>query len=148
VLIGAKLSFAKLFVGQVTVAGLDSAPGFKFWQKVFAATWIRNNHLWESRDELWTVLVIAGAALLVASVLELTYEMAATKQNRGLIALVLGGVVALIGFIGLLTTDGIGANTVFSLVTGAGILVAVVGWGLWRYAPVRRTGAFVIDGRN
>src|SRR5262249_5619659 len=68
--------------------------------------------------------------------------------SRGLIALVLGGVVALIGFIGLLTTDGIGANTVFSLVTGAGILVGVVGWGLWRYTAVRRTGAFAIDGRN
>src|SRR5262249_47805191 len=39
-LIGAKLSFAKMFVGQVTVSGLDRAHGFDFWRKVFAASWI------------------------------------------------------------------------------------------------------------
>ena len=51
-LIGAKLSFSKMFVGQVTVAGLDKADGFEFWHKIFAASWIRNDHLWESRDTL------------------------------------------------------------------------------------------------
>ena len=59
-LIGAKLSFSKMFVGQVTVAGLDKADGFEFWRKIFAASWIRNDHLWESRDTFWTALVIAA----------------------------------------------------------------------------------------
>ena len=52
VLIGAKLSFSKIFSGQVVVEGLDEADGYDFWSKVFAASWIRNDHVWEDRDSL------------------------------------------------------------------------------------------------
>src|SRR5262245_21092063 len=109
-LIGAKLSFSKMFVGQVTVSGLDEADGFGFWRRVFAASWIRNNHLWEDRDVLWTTLVIAGVALIVVGVLELSYQRAPSLDRRGLIGLLLGLIVAGAGFVGLLNTDGVGAN--------------------------------------
>jgi simple sugar transport system permease protein len=145
-LIGAKLSFAKLFVGQVTVAGLERGKGFSFWRKVFAASWIRNDHIWESRDDLWTVLVILGAALIVAGVLEMTYQRSAEKDGKGLVAVLIGAALAAVGFGALLNTDGIGANTVYGLLTGLGILIAVIGWGQWRFAPIRRRGAFVLDG--
>jgi ribose/xylose/arabinose/galactoside ABC-type transport system permease subunit len=135
-----------MFVGQVTVAGLDSAPGFSFWRKIFAASWIRNDHIWESRDDLWTALVIVGAALVVAGVLELTYQRSAARDGKGLIAVLIGGVLAAVGFGALLNTDGVGPNTIFGLLTGLGILVAVIGWGEWRFAPIRRRGTFVLDG--
>jgi ribose/xylose/arabinose/galactoside ABC-type transport system permease subunit len=145
-LIGAKLSFAKLFVGQVTVAGLQDAKGFDFWQKVFAASWIRNDHVWEERDKLWTALVILGVALVVVGVLELTYQRSQTRDGRGLIAAVVGAALAALGFGFLLNTDGVGANVVFGGLTGLGVLIAVVGWGQWRFEPMRRRGNFVISG--
>jgi ribose/xylose/arabinose/galactoside ABC-type transport system permease subunit len=146
-LIGAKLSFSKMFVGQVTVAGLDKADGFSFWRKVFAASWIRNDHLWESRDTFWTALVIAAGVLVVVGVIELSYQRAPARDGVGLIALLIGVAVGLIGFAGLLNTDGVGANTVFGLLVGIGILLGVIGWGRWRYDPLRRKGAFQIDGK-
>ena len=118
VLIGAKLSFSKMFVGQVTVAGLDKADGFSFWRQVFAASWIRNDHLWESRDTFWTALVIAAGVLVVVGVIELSYQRAPAREASGLIALLVGVVVGLVGFFGLLNTDGVGANTVFGLLMG------------------------------
>ncbi len=144
-LIGAKLSFAKLFAGQVVVEGLDNSSGYNFWSKVFAASWIRNNHLWEARDTFWTGLVIAGVALIVAGVLELTYQRAPTTDSKGLIALLAGLVAAAAAFAGLLTTNGVGINFVLGLVLGVTIVVAVVGWGLWRYSPLRRRGSFDVD---
>ena len=144
-LIGAKLSFAKLFAGQVVVEGLDNASGYDLWRQVFAASWIRNDHLWETRDSFWAALVIIGIALVVAGVLELSYQRAAERDSKGLAALVGGLIVAGAAFAGLLATDGVGVNFVFGLLVGAGILVAVIGWGVWRYDPLRRKGAFQVD---
>ena len=144
-LIGAKLSFAKLFAGQVVVEGLDNASGYDLWRQVFAASWIRNDHLWETRDNFWAALVIIGIALVVAGVLELSYQRAAERDSKGLAALVGGLIVAGAAFAGLLATDGVGVNFVFGLLVGAGILVAVIGWGVWRYDPLRRKGAFQVD---
>jgi ribose/xylose/arabinose/galactoside ABC-type transport system permease subunit len=144
VLIGAKLSFAKLFTQKVVVEGLDRANGYSFWSKIFAASWIRNNHQWESRDTLWTVLVIAGVALVSAGVLEMSYQRAPALDSRGLIALLLGLGGAGAAFLGLLNTDGVGANVLLGVLVGLGILVAVIGWGLWRYAPLHRRGRFEV----
>ena len=144
-LIGAKLSFAKLFAGQVVVEGLDESSGYNFWSKVFAASWIRNDHQWEARDTFWAGLVIAGIALVVAGVLELTYQRSPSTDSKGLIALLLGLAGAAAAFAGLLTTNGVGINFVLGLVVGVAILVAVVGWGLWRYSPLRRRGSFDVD---
>ncbi len=83
VLIGAKLGFSKLFSGQVVVEGLNEAAGYGFWRKVFAASWIRNDHIWNDRDVVWTILVIAGVALIAAGVLEMSYRRARTAQPQG-----------------------------------------------------------------
>ena len=87
-LIGAKLSFAKLFAGQVVVEGLDESAGYDFWSKVFAASWIRNDHLWEDRDIVWTILVIAGVGARRGRRARAQLPRAPTPRNsKGLIAL-------------------------------------------------------------
>jgi ribose/xylose/arabinose/galactoside ABC-type transport system permease subunit len=48
-------------------------------------------------------------------------------------------------FVGLLQTDGITANVVLGALVGLGILVAAIGWGVWRYEPLHRKGTFEIS---
>jgi ribose/xylose/arabinose/galactoside ABC-type transport system permease subunit len=145
VLIGAKLSFAKLFSGQVTVEGLNEASGYAFWRKIFAAAWIRNDHVWESRDTLWAILLIAGAALVVAGILELSYERAPSLDASGLIGFVACGAVAAAGFVGLLNSDGVGPNFVYGAIVAAGVAGAVIAWGWWRFRPIGRRGPVQLD---
>jgi ribose/xylose/arabinose/galactoside ABC-type transport system permease subunit len=147
VLIGAKLSFAKLFAGQVVVEGLDNSTAYGFWRNIFAGSWIRNDHFWEARDTVWAGLAIAGVALVVAGVLELSYERASSRESKGLVALLLGLAGAGAAFFGLLNTDGVNANFVLGLLTGLGILVAVIGWGRWRYESLHRRGPFSVEPR-
>ena len=144
VLVGAKLSFAKLFTGKVVVEGLDRSRGYSFWSSIFAASWIRNKHLWENRDAAWAVLVIVGAGLVVVGVLELSYQRASARESRGLIALLVGVVGAGAAFLGLLNTDTTTSNSIFGVLVGAGILVAAIGWGLWRYESLHRRGTFEV----
>ncbi len=144
-LIGAKLGFSKLFAGQVVVEGLDDAQGYGFWRNVFAASWVRNEHLWESRDVVWTVLLIAGVVLVVVGILETSYRRAPTKDATGLLVAGVGTAIALVGFIALLRTDGVGANTLFGAVTGIGVLMASLGYGRWRFPRLGKRGHLQLD---
>ena len=85
ILIGAKAGFSRLLAGQVVVEGLNESDGYDFWSKIFAASWIRNDHLWEDRDVAWTILLIVGAALVAIGVLELSYRRAEQRNAKGLI---------------------------------------------------------------
>ena len=145
VLIGAKLSFAKLFSGQVTVEGLNEASGYDFWRKIFAAAWIRNDHVWESRDTLWAGLLIAGAVLIVAGVLELSYQPASSRDAQGVIGFLAGAGVAAGGFVGLLNTDGVSLNLLYGTILGVGVTGAVLAWGMWRFHPIGRRGPIALD---
>jgi ribose/xylose/arabinose/galactoside ABC-type transport system permease subunit len=148
VLIGAKLGFSKLFSGQVTVEGLNEAAGYDFWRKVFAAAWIRNDHIWDDRDVAWTILAIAGVALVAAGVLELSYRRADPRNPKGLIGFGVGAAVAFAGFYGLLNSDGVSKNVVNGALVGAGVLVAVLGWGAWRFPPIGRRGPVKLERRE
>jgi Branched-chain amino acid transport system / permease component len=148
VLIGAKLGFSKLFSGQVTVEGLNEAAGYDFWRKVFAAAWIRNDHIWNDRDVAWTILAIAGVALVAAGVLELSYRRADPRNPKGLIGFGVGAAVAFAGFYGLLNSDGVSKNVVNGALVGAGVLVAVLGWGAWRFPPIGRRGPVKLERRE
>jgi ribose/xylose/arabinose/galactoside ABC-type transport system permease subunit len=145
VLIGAKLGFSKMFAGQVVVEGLNDAKGYGFWRKVFASSWIRNDHIWNDRDVVWTILVIAGFALLAAGVLEMSYRRAEPRNSKGLIAFAIGAAVAFAGFYGLLNSDGVSKNVVNGAIVAVGVLVAVVGWGAWRFPPIGRRGPVRLD---
>ena len=94
ILIGAKLSFAKLFADQVVVEGLNEAEGYDFWSKIFAASWVQNDHVWEGRDEAWTVLVILAVACVVIGVLEMSYRRRDDRDVKGLFATAVGIVIA------------------------------------------------------
>ncbi len=133
ILIGGKLGMAKLFTDKVIVEGLDEADGYVFWNNIFGAGWIRNNHVWDGRDWAWAILLIFGAVGLLIGVLDLTFQRRQTPDRTGLSLLLSGTAAGLVGFILLLTQDGSGSDWTFGIVTGAGILVGVAGWCWWRY---------------
>jgi ribose/xylose/arabinose/galactoside ABC-type transport system permease subunit len=147
VLIGAKLSFAKIFAGQVVVEGLNEADGFDFWQKVFASSWIRNERVWNDRDTVWAILAILGVGCIVIGVLEMSYRRAPHRNAKGLIGFGGGTVVAYAGFYGLLNSDGVSKNIFNSILVGVGILIAVLGWAAWRFPPIGRRGPVQLEAR-
>jgi simple sugar transport system permease protein len=146
ILIGAKLGFSKMFSGQVTVEGLNEGKAYDFWRKIFAASWIRNDHIWNDRDVVWTILVIAGVALISAGILELSYRRAQRRNAKGLIAFGIGAVVAFAGFYGLLNSDGVQKNVVNGIILAVGVIGAVLGWAAWRFPPIGRRGPVQLVG--
>jgi len=133
ILIGAKLSFSKLFTDKVIVEGLDEAGGYRFWNDFFGAVWIRNNHPWDGRDWAWAILLIAGGAGLLISLLDLTFKHRENRRAKQLGVFAVGTAIGVAGMIGLLVTDGSASDWAFSGVIGAGVLSAVAGWCGWRY---------------
>ena len=149
-LIGAKLGFSKLFTNKVLVEGLDEAEGYEFWNGVFGAEWLRNGHLWDVRewsglwlvrDEVWAALLIGGSLALMFGVFELTYARRKAVNIAGFVVSLAGIAGALIGFIGLNSTDGAASNQVFGALTAAGVLAAVAGWCLARYERPDHSGS-------
>ena len=142
---GAKLGFSKLFTDKVIVEGLDNAPDHAFWENIFGAVWIRNNHVWDDflggRDVVYGVLLAAGAVLLVYGVMELTFQRRGRLSSSGLPVAGLGFAGAVVGLIALTATDGTGANWIWSIVMGGGVAAALYGVGLWRYETRPRQGS-------
>jgi ribose/xylose/arabinose/galactoside ABC-type transport system permease subunit len=133
VLIGAKLGFAKLFTDKVIVEGLDEAAGYGFWVKIFGAIWVRNNHILESRDLIYAVLLIVGAVALLIGVYELSFRRKSSMNMGGLLALLIGAAVALFGLLRLVNTDGVTNNWIYGSVVAIGVLAGMVGLGTWRF---------------
>ena len=146
-LIGAKLGFSKLFTNKVLVEGLDEAEGYEFWNGIFGAEWLRNNHLWDTRtwsnlwivrDEMWALLLIGGIAALMIGTFELTYARRQSPNVAGLVVAAGGTVLALVGLIYLLAQDGTTSNWIGGILVAAGVLAKVAGWCRFRYeAPDR-----------
>jgi len=146
-LIGAKLGFSKLFTNKVLVEGLDEAEGYEFWNGIFGAEWLRNNHLWDTRtwsnlwivrDEMWALLLIGGIAALMIGTFELTYSRRQSPNVAGLVVAAGGTVVALVGLIYLLAQDSTTSNWIGGILVAAGVLTKVAGWCRFRYeAPDR-----------
>ena len=146
-LIGAKLGFSKLFTNKVLVEGLDEAEGYEFWNGIFGAEWLRNNHLWDVRswsnlwlvrDEMWALLLMGGIAALMIGTFELTYSRRPSPNVAGLVVAAGGTVLALVGLIYLLAQDGTTSNWVGGILVAVGVLAKVAGWCRFRYeAPDR-----------
>lgn len=142
VLRGAKLGFSKLIVDQIQVGDIRDAHGHAFWQKVFAAEWDRTAHQLGARDTIYTITVLAGLALIVLAVFEMHFERRRDGFNpAGLIEFLvgLGGTIA--GIVVLHVTDGTGGNWAGAAVIGVAGLVAVHGYGAWRFEPLAERGA-------
>ena len=144
ILIGAKLGFAKLFTNKVLVEGLDEAAGYDFWNGIFGASWLRNGHIWDGRDWAWAGLLVFGGTALLLGTLELSYARRTNSNRAGIITSLAGTAAALAGFALLLTQDG--ADMVYGLLTGAGVIVGVAGWCLARYERPEQSDRGVSDG--
>lgn len=147
ILRGAKLGFAKLFTDKVIVEGLNDAPDYSFWENIFGAVWIRNDHVWESflggRDVVYGVLLAVGIAILAFGVLELMFKRRERFNQAGLIVAIVGAVAGYGGLIALTGTDGTSANWTWGIVMAAGVCVAMFGIGSWRYEPNPASGGSV-----
>ncbi|MCY3576060.1 MAG: hypothetical protein OXH53_01985 [bacterium] len=150
ILIGAKLGFTKLFTNKVIAEGLDKSGGYEFWDNIFGARWVRNNHVWEndgwtnlwsSRDWAWSGLLIIGAVVLILGTMELAYARREKPVLGGYLVFVIGAAVGAAGYILLLNQDSKSSNWIFGIIMGAGVLVAVAGWCLARYQPAEREPA-------
>ncbi len=156
ILRGAKLGFAKLFTDKVIVEGLDDAPDHGFWENIFGAVWVRNDHVWDSflggRNVVYGVLVTVGVSLLAVGILELLFRRRATPSSSGLTVALVGAVGAYGGLIALTTTDGAGQNWLWGTVMAVGACVLLYGLAAWRYEPLPAVGgAFHLQdhvGRN
>ena len=148
VLRGAKLGFSKQEVSQIEVGKLNELAinaeandvgdrGYAFFNRLFAAEWERNLHIWNSRDWVYTIGVVAGLALLVLAVYEMHFRRRESLNPVGLAGLVGGIAVACVGVWRLHATDSVGGNWLGAVLIGAGMLVGLLGWATWRYRSSR-----------
>jgi ribose/xylose/arabinose/galactoside ABC-type transport system permease subunit len=144
VLKGAKLGFSKLIVEQIQVGKLNdlaihaeetggSDNGYGILQKVFAAEWTRNDHVWEARDWFYNIGFIAGFSIVALAVYELHFRRRETLNSTGLVVFGAGIGLGLVGVWQLHATDSTGGNTVGAILIGAGMTLGFLGWGKWRY---------------
>ena len=148
VLIGAKLGFAKLFTEKVIVEGLDDAAGYDFWVKIFGAIWVRNEHILESRDLIYAVLLVLGAVTLLVGVCELSFRRRTPTSASGLVALLAGAAFAVFGLLRLVDTDGVTNNWVYGAVVAIGVLIGILGLGYWRFEANPERGGLAFDGAS
>ncbi len=135
-LIGAKLAFSKLFTNKVIVEGLDEADGYTFWDDIFGAEWVRNDHLWDGRDWAWAALLaVAGVAALLG-VFELSYARREDSHPVAAVSAFVGTAVAVAGFALLLTSDSSTSTWLGGTAITAGTLGGVWCWCRARYKPV------------
>lgn len=148
VLVGAKLGFAKLFTGKVIVEGLDEGSGYAFWSKIFGSVWVRNDHILDTRDAIYAVLMIIGAACIAYGLLELSYKRKKSSSPVGGVV-ALGGILStLSGLYGLVSSDSIAGNWLFGALVGASLIVASFGIGIWRFEKVVNRGSFSLARRS
>jgi ribose/xylose/arabinose/galactoside ABC-type transport system permease subunit len=145
VLIGAKLGFAKLFTEKVIVEGLDEAAGYDFWVRIFGAIWVRNQHILESRDLIYGVLLVIGAAILTIGVYELSFRRRSPMNASGLLALAIGTAAGVFGLLRLVSTDGATNNWIWGSVVAIGVLIGVLGLGSWRFERNPDRGSWSFD---
>lgn len=143
---GAKLGFSKLIVDQIQVGKMDDLAiyaddrggdkGYDLFNKIFAAQWERNSHVWEGRDAVYTILALVGLGLAVLAVHELRFARKERMNPVGL-AVFAAGVVGLVaGVLILHNTDGTSGDALGAVVIGVSILVGLSGLAVWRYQPL------------
>jgi ribose/xylose/arabinose/galactoside ABC-type transport system permease subunit len=143
---GAKLGFAKLFVETIQVGRIDEGAGHDFWRKIFSSVWTRNDHIFNSRDTVYVALLVVGGVAILLGLLELTYRRRASFNPGGLPIAGIGAAAGLVGLFALHGTEGTGANFIWSIVMGAGVLIGAYGIALWRFEPNPDRGALQLPG--
>ena len=118
----------KVYVDQIR--DQRGATGFRQW---IAHEWLFKE--FGARDWIFVILVLGGAALFVFGLLEQSFIRRPTLDPVGLAVCVAGIAGAVGGFVGLLQTDGVDVNTVFSVLAGFGAIFAVVGLAFAAWVP-------------
>jgi ribose/xylose/arabinose/galactoside ABC-type transport system permease subunit len=147
VLRGFKLGFSKKIIDNISVGRIDEGHGYDFFVKIFGSTWGRNDHVWDLRDGVFSVLVIGGITLLVLAVYEYSFQRRGTFNPMGLVAFLAGIAGAGIGLVVLHSTDGVPANWVAGIIFAVSGIVSYVGLGVWRYEP-QQAGEVNLDGTH
>ncbi len=122
---GANLVFAKRLSGKVLVDGIDEGSGFEVFRKIFAS--VHKRPTFGSRDALVLALVSVGAVALSWGLLELSLVRRNGRDARGVLFGTVGLLLTIVGFVMLLRTTGVSANTLWGTVAAIGLIVALVG---------------------
>ena len=128
---GLMLVLSKRLAQKVYVDQIKDQRGAKGFGQWIAHEWRFTQ--FGARDKLLVIGVVLGAALFIYGLCEQSFIRRAKTASRGLVTLVVGAAIGLGGFAGLLSTDGVGKNALFSLVTAVGAIVGIVGLGLTRW---------------
>ena len=147
VLRGFKLGFSKLTIGNISVGRIDEGHGFDFWHPIFASVWVRNDHIWDTRDIVYTTGILLGLALIVLAVYEGNYLRKTVPNYAGFVPF-LGGVVGtIVGVLLMHNTDGVSGDLISGLVIAASMLAGFFGVALWRYEPITGDNHIHLDSR-
>ncbi len=133
---GVMLVMSKRLDGKVQVADiLDArgAAGFKNW---IAHEWKFTE--FSGRDPLFLTLVIVGVAIFTYGLLEHSFTRRSGLDGGGLVVGAVGIAAVLGALVGLMKSDGVGANVAFTALGIAGIVLACAGVSRARWQPRQR----------
>lgn len=134
-LVGAKLGFFKLFTDKVIVEGIDDAAGYDFYRPIFASSWQRNSHIWETRDLVAIILGVVGFMAILVGFLDRSCASRETKSPIGLALAASGFAAGVGGIIASHLSDGVAADIACLLCVCVGVFNFVMGYGLHNFQP-------------
>jgi len=138
VLRGLKLAGSKIIVDQIQVGRADEGGQYGFWQKIFGSTWERQDHVWEARDGVYTVLVLVGAVLIGLALYEFSFRRRANPDQKGIPVFVAGIAGIAVGVILMHALDG--TDWLPMVVFAISAVATAVGLGTWRYEVLTDRG--------
>jgi len=119
---------AQRLVGKVQVDSIlkqRGAEGFKNW---IAHEWQFKE--FSGRDPLFLGLVIGGGAAFLYGLLDQSFSRRVGLNGKAALVTALGVVATVVGFTGLLKTDGVSNNLVYGIIGCAGLITVMVALGL------------------
>ncbi|MEM7093001.1 MAG: hypothetical protein AAF567_08360 [Actinomycetota bacterium] len=122
--------------------------GYSTLNDVFAYDWLRNEHIWEWRDWLYTIGVLAGLSLIALAVYEMHFRRRPGIGTAGILPFLGGGVVGLAGLATIINALFLvdGDNRVFQVASFlVGVLIAVAGVAVMQRYRDRANGQGVAD---
>ena len=134
---GLMLVLSKRLAQKVYVDQIKDQRGAHTFHQWVAHEWLLKE--FSGRDAIYVVCVIVGALLFIWGVLDQSFIRRVGFNMTGIATALVGGAVAIGGFIALNKTDGIGNNTLYGIVTALGAIVGVYGMAQSRWT--RRMGA-------
>jgi simple sugar transport system permease protein len=134
---GVMLVISKRLVGKVQVDKITEQKGAKFFKGWIAHEWKFTEFAF--RDKLFVGLVIAGGAAFIYGLLEQSFIRRTAVNPSGFGVAAIGIIAAVVGYTGLLKTDGVGNNALFGVIALVGVVLAIVGVARARWLDQNRT---------